>query len=80
MSDDLFDRLFNQKAGEPWAERAEAHVPLNLETMIAAATEIKREHFVYVIASEVIPADAYGILILRPKDAAAWKPQGGAHE
>ena len=57
----------------------EPHV-LTVDKLEALANEVKRKNMVYVMASEHIPDDAYGILWVRKEDAAKWHELGARVE
>lgn len=48
---------------------AKENVNLTLEKLLKGKKEIDRKHMLYILASNTIPDDAYGILFLRKEDA-----------
>lgn len=48
--------------------------PMTLEKLQATLNNAKREmNHIYIISEKNIPDDCYGILYVRPEDAAKWK-------
>jgi len=52
---------------------AKESINLTFEKLYEAKREIDRIHMLYIISSEMIPDDAYGILFLRKEDADKFK-------
>ncbi len=51
--------------------------PLTAEKMIEGMNKCKRTiKHIYIMSSEAIPDDCYGILMLRPEDAKVWRENG----
>jgi len=50
---------------------------LTLETLLKAKRDVDRVDKVYVIASDMVPDDAYGVLFVRREDADKWNELKG---
>lgn len=57
----------------------EPHV-LTVDKLEELAKKVKRQNMVYVVASDLIPDDAYGVLWVRKEDAEKWHELGARVE
>jgi hypothetical protein len=74
---DAMKSMMDQMEKETWTnicgERAVSYEPLTIERLTEMSNKFNRDmRNVYVIASNGIPDDAYGILLVRPEDAEKW--------
>ena len=75
--------VINQRHGSCWPNLtftttdavAKEESTLTLEKLLRTKTELDRKSMIYVIASDMVPDDAYGVLFVRQEDARKWNAQ-----
>jgi hypothetical protein len=78
----LLREKMEERASELFGKRSDVRGSvLTIGTIMEAKQKFARLDRLYVCASEAIPKDAYGILMIRPEDMADWrKPQPAREE
>ena len=79
LQDDINKRMeenYNEALKSTYTSAVAGQVaqPLTIESLMENMNKAKRDcKFIYIMASECLPDDCYGILMVRPEDAKGWR-------